>query len=73
MSMDQTLNIGKFGDGHYKFSMDTDDGRIICDVSVKRRPGPPDMRSDDEKKSEALGKAKALAQALDKAIIDDGA
>ena len=43
-------------------------GRLIGQVSV--RLGGLDARSDEEKKQAALGKFKALARALDEAIID---
>lgn len=48
--------------------MDTDDGRIICDVSIRQTDWARDTRTDNQKKEAALRKAKALAKALDAAI-----
>jgi hypothetical protein len=65
------LNIAKAFNDHYKFALTTDDGKITCDVSVERRGGPPDIRSDEKKREEALGKAKKLGKALFDAITGD--
>jgi hypothetical protein len=62
------LTIGKMPNDIYKVEFDTVQGRLIGQVSV--RLGGLDTRSDEEKKQAALGKFKALARALDEAIIE---
>jgi hypothetical protein len=64
------LHTGKMSGNRYKFSFTTDDGKIIAEVSVARSKGPPDARSDAQKKEEALAKLKRLAQALDASLTD---
>jgi hypothetical protein len=62
------LNIGKIACNHYKLVFDNEHGKLLCDLSVAM-PGPTlDTRSDAEKLTEALKKAKALAHALEAAI-----
>jgi hypothetical protein len=62
------LIIGKMPNDIYKIEFDTVDGKLIGQVSV--RHSGADTRSDEEKKQAALGKFKALAHALDEAIIE---
>ena len=52
----------------YKCEFDAVQGKLVGQVSV--RLSGLDARSDDEKKQAALGKFKALARALDQAIIE---
>jgi hypothetical protein len=72
MANKPVLNIGKLANNQYKIALTTDDGKIICEVSVARRGGAPDTRGDAEKREEALRKAKNLGKALFDAITDDG-
>jgi hypothetical protein len=62
------LTIGKMRDDIYKIEFDAVDGKLVGEVSVRR--SGVDTRSDEEKRQTALGKFKALAQALDEAIIE---
>ena len=62
------LTIGKMPNDIYKFEFDAVQGKLVGQVSV--RLSGLDARSDEEKKQEALGKFKALAHALDQAIIE---
>ena len=62
------LTIGKMRDDIYKIEFDAVDGKLVGEVSVRR--SGVDTRSDEEKRQTALGKFKALAHALDEAIIE---
>jgi hypothetical protein len=62
------LTIGKMRDDIYKIEFDAVDGKLVGQVSVRR--SGVDTRSDEEKRQTALGKFKALAHALDEAIIE---
>jgi hypothetical protein len=62
------LTIGKMLNDIYKCEFDAVQGKLVGQVSV--RLSGLDARSDDEKKQAALGKFKALARALDQAIIE---
>jgi hypothetical protein len=62
------LTIGKMPNDIYKVEFDAVQGKLIGQVSV--RLSGLDDRSDEEKKQAALGKFKALARALDEAIIE---
>lgn len=62
------LTIGKMPDDTYKFEFDSVHGRLVGQVSV--RIGGTDTRTDADRTQIALGKIKALAHALDEAIID---
>jgi hypothetical protein len=62
------LTIGKMPNDIYKIEFDTVHGKLVGQVSV--RISGTDTRSDEDKKQAALGKFKALARALDEAIVD---
>jgi hypothetical protein len=62
------LTIGKMPNDIYKIEFDAVDGKLVGQVSVRR--SGVDTRSDEEKRQTALGKFKALAHALDEAIIE---
>ena len=62
------LTIGKMRNDIYKIEFDAVDGKLVGEVSVRR--SGVDTRSDEEKRQTALGKFKALAHALDEAIIE---
>ena len=62
------LTIGKMPNDIYKLEFDAVEGKLIGQVSVGL--SGLDARSDEEKKQAALGKFKALARALDDAIIE---
>jgi hypothetical protein len=64
------LITGKLPNNRYKFAFTSEDGKVVCEISVARPPGPPDMRKEAEKKEEALRKLKRLAKALDAAIVN---
>lgn len=62
------LSIGKVSGDRYKIAFETDAGTVTCEVSVApaRRA---DGRSADEKRIDALHRAKMLARAFHEAIV----
>lgn len=62
------LTIGKMPNDIYKIEFDLVHGKLVGQVSV--RSGGTEPRSDEDKKQAALGKFKALARALDEAIVE---
>lgn len=60
--------IGNLGHGRYRIRLDTDDGSVVCDISVALKGQQLDTRTAEQKKQAALAKAKALAKALDAAV-----
>jgi hypothetical protein len=67
---DAVLIIGKWSPNLYKFTFSTDDGKLVGEISVAMPKGRADNRSDDEKKTEALGKLKFLIKSLDLSILN---
>jgi hypothetical protein len=63
-----TLNIGKLSGDRYRIAFETDAGRVVCEVSV-RAGGRPDRRTPDERRQDALHRAKLLARAFHEAIV----
>jgi len=67
-----TLRISKLNDNRYEVSLEDDHGSIKCFVRAKL-PGPElpkGAEREPERKQLALKRAKALAKALDTAIIE---
>ncbi|MGA8690371.1 MAG: hypothetical protein WB662_10820 [Methyloceanibacter sp.] len=68
-----TLRIAKLNDNRYEVSLEDDHGSIKCFVRAKL-PGPElpgkGAEREPERKQLALKRAKALAKALDTAIIE---
>ncbi len=62
------LTIGKMPNDIYKIEFEAVHGKLVGRVSV--RISGTDTRSDEAKKQAALGKFKALACALDQAILE---
>ena len=62
------LNVGKLGGDRYRITFKTDAGKVVCVVSVKSI-GRRDSRRADEKRQDALHKAKMLARAFHEAIV----
>jgi hypothetical protein len=62
------LIVGKLGDDRYKIAFQTDAGTVTCEVSVGRSKRA-DGRSADEKRLDALHRAKMLARAFHEAIV----
>jgi hypothetical protein len=62
------LIIGKMPNDIYKIEFDAVHGKLVGRVSV--RISGTDTRSDEDKKQAALGKIKALARALDEAVVE---
>ena len=67
---DAVLIISKWSPNLYKFTFSTDDGKLVGEISVAMPKGRADNRSDDEKKTEALGKLKGLIKSLDLSILN---
>jgi hypothetical protein len=67
---DAVLIISKWSPNLYKFTFSTDDGQLVGEISVAMPKGRADNRSDDEKKTEALGKLKFLIKSLDLSILN---
>ena len=72
MMVASTLRISKLNDNRYEVSLEDDHGSIKCFVRAKL-PGPElpkGAEREPERKQLALKRAKALAKALDTAIIE---
>ena len=66
------LSVGKLSDGRYKFSLATHGGTLFSEVSVSKITTSPDLRSDDDKKSEALKALHHLVRELGAVIAEFG-
>ena len=64
------LNVGRLSDGRYKFCFATNAGTLFTEISVAKVKGGRDLRSDDQKMSEALTSLKRVARELDVAISE---
>jgi hypothetical protein len=62
------LNVGKLGGDRYQIAFETDAGKVVCEVSV-RANDRGESRTADEKRQDALHKAKLLARAFHEAIV----
>jgi hypothetical protein len=62
------LNVGKLGGDRYKIAFETDAGKVTCEVSV-RVGNRAQSRTAEEKRIDALHKAKMLARAFHEAIV----
>jgi hypothetical protein len=67
---DAVLIISKSSPNLYKFTFSTDNGQLVCEISVAMPKGRTDDRSDEEMKTEALGKLKFLIKSLDLSILN---
>ena len=70
---DPVLKITKMPHDRYKVDFSTDDGLIVCEVSLTKAGEPPDTRPDAQKQESAMQKVRAVAQALDRTLTDDEA
>lgn len=68
---DPVLKITKIRHDQYKVDFSTDDGRIVCEVALRKAGEPPDTRPDAQKQESATLQARAVAQALVDALTDD--
>ena len=62
------LNVGRLGGDRYQIAFETDAGKVVCEVSV-RASDRTASRTAEEKRQDALHKAKTLARAFHEAIV----
>jgi hypothetical protein len=64
------LNAGRLSDGRYKFSFATDTGTLFCEISATKSKDKVDVRSDSQKRSDALDRLRRLVKELDWVLAD---
>jgi hypothetical protein len=71
MARKRSLVVDKVSSNRYKFAFETEDGKIVAQISVARPNTAPGLRRGSEKKQEAFEKLKRLVRALDANITED--
>jgi hypothetical protein len=68
--MRRNLTIARRGDYRYSVAFEAPDGRLTCEISVARREGASDRRTQHEKENEVRKKFKRLAEELSTALSE---
>ncbi len=68
--MRKNLSIARRDDDRYSVAFEAPDGKLTCEISVARREGASDRRTQHEKEKEVLKKLKRLAKELSSTLSE---